>query len=73
MSNGLGSMFLILVPLGIFLLATSLPDGTALSERKHRRALCEILAQEVINSTLPLDRYLAANCSANNIPLSNVR
>ena len=69
MSNGLAVILLTLAPLGIVLLIISLTDGTTLSERKHRRALCEILAQEVIEGTLPLDRYLAADCRAKNIPL----
>lgn len=69
MSNGLGAMLFMFVPLGIVLLVMSLPDGTTLSERKHRRALCELLAQDVIEGTLPLDRYLTADCRAKNIPL----
>ena len=73
MSSGLGSILLVLVPFGIFLLVVSVSDGTTLSERKHRRALCEVMAQEVINGTLSLDRYLAANCSAKKISLSSAK
>ena len=73
MSSGLGTMLLMLLPLGIVLLVVSLPDGTTLSERKHRKALCEVLAQEVIDGTLPLDRYLATNCRARNIPLPSLQ
>lgn len=52
------------------ILIIALPsEDISLSERKHRKALCNILATQVTDGTLRLDQYLTTDCRAKNIPL----